>query len=330
MKEESSFWKGIKWGSGVGLGCGGFLFLIFVFFIIVITVIGAIISFKSKVSVSLPFNETVIEGEGTDKIALIPINGEIVSDTTYSSINQINAQDIISILKQIEKDDNVKAVVLKINSPGGSVTSVDEVYQKLKSLKSKKKIIASFGETGASGAYYLAAVGEKILANPTSIVGSIGVILQIPNLEGTFEKIGYKEVVIKSGNLKDIGSYNRAMTDEEKKILQDMTDEVYNRFVDVVAVGRRMDKKEVLPLADGRIYTGQQAKNLKLIDDFGDIDTAINQAKSLAGLSQAKVVEYETPMGLIRSLLKEVSRLKMLFGLDLNREPILKYKWSGY
>ncbi len=204
---------------------------------------------------------------------------------------------IVTRLKKIRRDPNVKAVVLRINSPGGSVGAVQEIYQEVEKLKGQgKKVVVSMGDVAASGGYYVACIADKIMANPGTITGSIGVIAQLGNVEELFKKIGVKIEVIKSGKHKDIGSASRPMTHQERKILQDLINNAYEQFLEAIVNGRNMPYEEVKKLADGTIYTGQQAKENGLIDELGNLEEAINLAGKLAGIKgEPNIIKDYTP-----------------------------------
>jgi protease-4 len=220
-----------------------------------------------------------------DRVALIEIHGVLTSS------NDVVGRTVSSrrILKQLEKhgaDDSVKALVLRINSPGGGVVASQEVFAALNRLRREegKKIVVSMADITASGGYYIACAADRIFANPGTITGSIGVIMEFPNLEGLFGKIGVKTTTIKSGKFKDTGSVGREMTGEEQKVLQEMVDDVYQQFISAVAEGRGIPVQEVAELADGRIFSGSQAREMGLVDELGDLDDAIREAGALAGI----------------------------------------------
>jgi len=252
-----------------------------------------------------PAPERPISGEGPNKIAVIRIVGAISREGAGFSVFASGAasRGIVQLLDRAQRDDAVKAVILELDTPGGSVVASDEVHQKVTALRrARKHVVALMTETAASGGYYIAAAAEQIIADPTTITGSIGVIVALPNLEDLSHKIGIRTIIFKSGAFKDLGNPNRAMTPQEAAIFQRLVDEAYARFVDVVAQGRKMDRAKVLALADGRIYTGRQAMQAGLVDAMGHQPEAVEAAMKLAGLSQAQVVEYGGE-GFLRSLL---------------------------
>ncbi|HUL29986.1 MAG TPA: signal peptide peptidase SppA [Thermodesulfobacteriota bacterium] len=210
-----------------------------------------------------------------DKIAVVEVKGVI----TQSS-------GVIEEIEQYTADEGVKAIILRVDSPGGGVGPSQEIYREIMRIKSnsKKKVVTSMGSVAASGGYYIAAASDLIVANPGTITGSIGVIMQFSNLEELLRKIGVKGVVIKSGEHKDIGSPFREMTPEEKRLMQDVLDNVHEQFIQAVAEGRRMDRAKVAQIADGRILTGEQAKNLGLVDELGNLQDTIDITAKLAGI----------------------------------------------
>jgi len=207
------------------------------------------------------------------------------------------ADRVTSELRKISKITTIKAVVLRINSPGGSIGAVQEIYEEVNRLKEKgKKVVVSMGDVGASGAYYIACAADKIVANPGTITGSIGVLMSLGNMEELFRKIGIKVEVIKRGKHKDIGSLSREMTAEEKKLLQGLIDDAYDQFLQVVIEGRNLKKSKAKKIAQGQVFTGRQAKNLGLIDEIGNFQDAVRLAGKLAGIpGEPKVIELPKP-----------------------------------
>ena len=231
-----------------------------------------------------------------DRVAVINIEGTIVcgADSKENLFQQANGITSGTIMKQIREaaaDDSVKALVLRIDSGGGSATAAEEVGRELLRFKeqTKKPIVATMGNTGASAAYWIAAcASDKIYANATTLTGSIGVYMPYMNTEELFKKIGIISDKIKSGPYKDILTNDRPMTPEEKEILQNIVDEIYDQFVYTVSAGRRMETSKVRAIADGRIYTGRQAKNIGLVDELGDYYDALAAAGTLAKIQLGK------------------------------------------
>lgn len=229
-------------------------------------------------------------------IGVIKIEGTIMGGSGSIGIfgSQPGADSIIKQLREAEKDDNVEAVVLRINSPGGAAAASREIRDQVVKLgKSGKKVVASMGDVAASGGYMVACAADKILANPSTTTGSIGVIMQLQNTEELYDKLGIRTITIKSGPHKDMGSPDRPLTEEEREILQSMIDDMYDQFVSVVAEGRNMTKEEVRQVADGRVFTGRQALELGLVDQLGDFYDAVEVAKEMAGIDgEVTLKEY--------------------------------------
>jgi protease-4 len=237
------------------------------------------------------WNEEVIKGSGKDKVVQLTAEGVIAEKVGFSG--GIASGSFISQLEQIKKDEKVRAVVIRVNSPGGEVVASDEIHSKIVEIKeAKKKVIISMGSMAASGGYYISAPADYIFANPATMTGSLGVIFSIANYEKAAEWLGYKQNTIKSGEYKDIASPLREMKPEEQEIFQQLVDESYQQFVTVIEKGRKMPREKVLELADGRIYSGQQAKALGLVDEFGSLETATEYAVKQTGLTNPKIVRY--------------------------------------
>jgi protease-4 len=207
-----------------------------------------------------------------DKVGVVSVNGVI-----YDSM------EITEQLGDFGRDDSIVAVVLRIDSPGGGVAASQEIYDAVIELKKKKKVVASMGSVAASGGLLIACAADKIVANAGTITGSISAIMQFANFEELLKKIGLKSSVVKSGKYKDIGSPLRDMTREERKIIQDLIDDIYNQFIDVIVRDRNIPRKQVIAIADGRVFTGRQAKEYGLVDYLGDMASAAKIACQLAG-----------------------------------------------
>ena len=197
----------------------------------------------------------------------------------------LDVDDILRDLKSYRDNPQVRAVVIRINSPGGVVGPSQELYEALRRLRQGgKPVVASLGAVAASGGYYVAVGADRIYANPGTLTGSIGVIMQMANLEQLMKKVGVDYVVIKAGQLKDVGNVARPMTAEERRVLQALLDDVHAQFIGAVAEGRKLDRAQVTQFADGRIFSGAQAKALHMIDELGGLEDAVNGAAQLAGL----------------------------------------------
>lgn len=216
-----------------------------------------------------------------DKVALLEVRGMI-----------IDVQPVIEQLGKFTKDDSVKAIVFRIESPGGGVSPSQELYREIQRSAEKKPVVASMGSVAASGGYYIASGVQKIYANPGTITGSIGVIAQFTNLEELFKKIGFRMEVVKSGAFKDVGNPGRAMTHDEREYLQKLLDNVHQQFVRDVARGRRMPEEKVREIADGRIFTGEQAKDMGLVDELGGLNDAVDAAAKMAGITGEPKLVY--------------------------------------
>lgn len=267
-----------------------------------------------------------------DSVGWVSIRGPIMAGETGRPWER-GAEQWARRIEQLAETKGVKAIVLDINSPGGSVGAVQEIHSRILRVKKEKNIpfVALFGDVSASGGYYLGAACDKIVAHPGTLTGSIGVIFSMTNLEGLFAKIGVKQDPIKSGKHKDIGSPAREMTLEERKLMQALIDDAYEQFVEAVAKGRKLDAEVVKPLADGRIYSGRQALENKLVDKLGDSTDAVELAGQLAGIQgRPKVKRDAERLGDIFGMLE--SRFGA-FGLGAVAEQLkphagLQYMWA--
>jgi protease-4 len=233
----------------------------------------------------------------SEKIVIIPINGTISSQWQGSLFAPARNQvaDFVAQLDLAREDEDVRAVVLRINSPGGSVTASDQIHREILAFKKATGIpvIAAFMDTAASGGYYVAMAADEVIAHPTTITGSIGVIMEITNVEGMFDLIGLQQTVFKTGAYKDMGSSTRPITPEEQDLFQGIIDDMYQQFVDVVDQGRpELDRAAVEKLADGRVYTARQALDNGLVDRIGYLDDALERARLAAGITDAHVISY--------------------------------------
>jgi protease IV len=220
---------------------------------------------------------------GGDKVAVIRIEGVI-----------LDARETIEELRHYRDNPSVKAIVLRIDSPGGAVVPSQEIFEEVQKTRAegKIKLVTSMGNVAASGGYYIAAATDRIVANPGTLTGSIGVIMELANIKDLLEKVGVKSVVIKSGRHKDMASPFRAMTEQDRALLQSVLDDVHTQFIEAVANGRALEVEQVKTLADGRIFTGKQAQSVKLVDELGDLHDAIKLAAGLVGISgEPRVLE---------------------------------------
>ncbi|MBX9954631.1 signal peptide peptidase SppA [Peribacillus simplex] len=247
------------------------------------------------------FYEEVIEGDDyTNVIAVFDVEGTIqdTGEASLLSSTTYNHRAFMDKLKMAEENDDIKGIILRVNSPGGGVVESAEIHEKILDIKKvKKPVYVSMGSMAASGGYYISAPADKIYASPETMTGSLGVIMQGYNYEKLAKKYGVEFQTIKSGPHKDIMSPTREMTGEERELLQDMIDNSYDQFVKIIADGRGMTEKEVREIADGRIYDGRQAKENHLIDDFGHLDDVIAAMKTDIGKKDAQVIRYTDEAG---------------------------------
>lgn len=265
--------------------------------------------------------------KGSDLVGLDMTDGEKVGVIEVVGVIA-NSRETIEQLKRFREDDDIRAIVIRVDSPGGVVGPSQEIYREIVRTKATKKVIASMGAVAASGGYYVIAGTDGIVANPGTITGSIGVIMEYTNFQELFNKIGLSPVVIKSGQFKDTGSPARAMTPEEEQILKAFVDRLHQQFVSAIAEGRQLDLAKVQDLADGRIYTGQDAKDLGLVDRIGNLEDAVEWAGRLAGIEGKIVAVYppEKKLSILR-LLSE-SALKDLVGRVTRTEMTAEYIYA--
>jgi len=229
------------------------------------------------------------------KVGIIAIEGTIG-----------DAEELIEQIREFADDGRIKAVVLRIDSPGGGVAASQEIYQAVRELKKKKKVVASMGSVAASGGYLIAVAADRIVANPGSITGSISAVMRHANVEELMKKVGVRSSVVKSGKFKDIGSPTREMTAEERSLLQAIVDDIYDQFVRTIAENRKLPLQRVLELSDGRIFSGRQAKDLGLVDDLGGLQDAVLLAGKLSGM--------EGRPEIVHGMKKKTTFLKYLMG----------------
>ena len=276
--------------------------------------------------ISLLFSSIISQGSKgdlfskKDGVGVIELKGMIVT-----------SEQVLSNLTSFRHNPNIKSIILRIESPGGAVGASQEIFEEVKRTNEVKPVVASMGSMGASGGYYAALGAEKIMANPGTMTGSIGVIVKFPNLAGLFEKIGYKSEVIKSGSMKDVGAPNRAMSEEERALMQGLIDNVYNQFVQAVAESRAMPEEMVRKLADGRIYSGEQAFEAGLIDELGNFTDAVSMAAELGGLDPKKpelIYPVSEKRFSLLNLLTGSNKQSLLEGF-MPEYPVLSFEWTG-
>jgi protease-4 len=261
-----------------------------------------------------------------DKIAIIDVDG-MMTNTRQGGLLRAGDNPVSTFIEKLDKaasDPDVKAVVLRLNSPGGTVVAADIMYHSLQEFKreTKKPVVVCVTAMACSGGYYLACAGDGIIAQPSSVVGNIGTIFQTYSVSGTLEKIGIKTVTIKSGRFKDIGSPLRDLNEEERDVLEEINQELFEQFVEVVREGRnKIDEQKLQELTDGRVFTAGQAMGEKLVDKIGYLADGIEWAKEMAGIEKAKVVIYHRPAAytpnVYSSAMSNASGLDALINIEL-------------
>lgn len=273
------------------------------------------------------FTEEMIEtGDSLNKIAVLNLNGTIQDTGESGSLlatSTYNHNRFMKLLNHVKDDTTVKGVVIKVNTPGGGVVESAQIHDKIVEIQEEanKPVYISMGSMAASGGYYISAPAEKIFASADTMTGSLGVIMQGVNITELADKIGIEFNTIKSGEFKDIMSQTREMTKEEQNILQDMIDNAYQGFVEVIASGREMSENQVRELADGRIYDGRQALDNQLIDGLGYAEDVINEMKNDVGLEDAAVIQYSDNVGFGSFLSVAANKVA---GNDLQMEGVMK------
>lgn len=273
-----------------------------------------------------PLKEKVVSGFGREKILLVDISGMIM-ETRHRGIFSLGAVTTPGYVKEVldkaAKDKHIKALVLRINSPGGTVSASDIIHHELQNFKKETgvPVVVCLMGLATSGGYYLAQAGDTIVANPSGITGSIGVLAMKLNIKGLMDKVGVDSELVKSGKWKDFWSPFRPSTPEEKQMMQDVINSLYQGFVKVVAEGRKMDTREVKRVADGRIFTAPQAKDLGLVDSLGYLDDAIKIAQKQADLVEAKVVRYHRPDSYLPNIYSQTPDFSWMVG------PQFLYIW---
>ena len=234
----------------------------------------------------------------------------------------VDVDDQVRELRAYRDNPGIRAVVLRINSPGGAVAPTQELYGAIRRLREAgKPVVASLGAVAASGGYYIAVAADQIYANPGTLTGSIGVVMQMANLNALMKKVGVEYVVVKAGEFKDVGNFARPMTAEERRILQALLDDVHGQFIAAVADGRKLDRAVVRRFADGRVFSGTQAKALHMIDELGGLEEAVEGAATLAGLPKPpRVIGPRRRFSIVDLLRNQLG----LTGLATPTLPLLK------
>ena len=251
------------------------------------------------------------------RVGLVELLGEI--DDSDSVVDQ---------LERLQHDGSVHAIVLRIDSPGGGVAASQEIYEAVRKVREDgKPVVASMAGVAASGAYYVACAADSIVCNPGTLTGSIGVIMSFPNTEELFRKVGVKLEVVKTGKFKDVGSIWRPMTDDERKLLSDVLSNVYDQFVDAIVEGRSLNRDDVLPYADGRVFSGDQALDYGFVDRLGDLDDAVDMAGKMGGIrGKPSIVRKERPrLSLLDFLDQKMNQLGETAGFS-SGGPRLEYR----
>ncbi len=291
--------------------------------------------------------ERQIEGSGRDKIAWIPVHGVIMHSDGGAFSSGDMVEHVLEAIQAAAEDDRVKAVILDVDTPGGGVTESDQIHHALEALHSKdaakdKKVVVLMGDVAASGGYFISAAADEIMAHPTTITGSIGVISENFNVKTLLDKVGVRMEVFKSGKFKDMGNPMRESTEADQRLFQRLVDDMYEKFLDVVLEGRShvtladktaFDEAHLRRIADGRIYTADEALKIGLIDSIGYREDALKAARGLAGLSEARIVEFvHRPPNLFEMLSSRAQDQ----GLRLDAQTLLKaasprlmYLWTA-
>ncbi len=269
----------------------------------IIIIVGVVVAVIIGLSIGLGMRGFTPSGS----IGVVEIENTIISSKT-----------IVKDLKNFADDPGISAVIMRIDSPGGVAAATQEIYREVKKVREKKKVIVSMGIVAASGGYYVALPADVIVANPSTLTGSIGVIMQFPVIEELLKKIGIDFAVIKSKEYKDIGSPYRRMGDEEEKLLQDVVLDVYDQFFNATVEHRNLPKDSVLKFADGRILTGRQAKEIGLIDTLGSFEDAVEIAGDLIGIEKPRLIYPPKRFSLIDMFIKPMEHLMM---------PKLQFLW---
>jgi protease IV len=283
--------------------------------------VGVLVLFVFTVWLILAVSDDGLPGGA--KVAVVEVEGVI----GVGADRGLDTESIIRTLGEYRDDPAVRAVVLRIDSPGGVVAPTQEIFTAVRRLReAKKPVVASLGSVAASGGYYVAVSADRIFASPGTLTGSIGVVMQLANVEGLLKKVGVEYVVVKAGAYKDVGNFARAMTPEERRILQSLLDDVYDQFISAVAEGRGLEPAAVRAFAEGRIYSGRQAHGLKMVDDLGGLEDAIEAAAKMAGLPPKPKVLYPRRRFSLRELLRNEWGLgpvsRMLPAMQTLRTPL--------
>ncbi|HUU40870.1 MAG TPA: signal peptide peptidase SppA [Desulfatiglandales bacterium] len=288
--------------------------------LLVLSILGiAVLFFGTLIFIVHSLPDQIPSLVSSNKIGVIPIQG-VIKDS----------DEITRQLIDFRNDRQIKSIILKINSSGGGVGPSQEIYSETKRTAQTKKVIASLGSLAASGAYYIASAADKIVANPGTLTGSIGVLMEFVRLEELLNKVGIELEVIKSGEFKDVGSPNRRMTEREREMLLNIIKDIRDQFVTAVSEGRNMPKEKVLEIADGRIFSGQQAKTLGLVDSLGNFQDAVNLAKKMADIKgEVRLVYPERKRGSFLWDLLFSNLIDSITNKIDHSHASLEYRWNG-
>jgi protease-4 len=258
------------------------------------------------------FTRDGVDFSAKDKVGVVIVRGFIG-----------DSKDTVGKLDEYARDESIKAVVLRLETPGGAIVPSQEIYEKVLKVKAEKSVVVSMGTVAASGGYYIACAADRIVANPGTITGSIGVIAQFSQVEELLKKIGLKSTIIKSGKYKDVGSPVREMTEDEKRIIQALIDDIYEQFVEVVVENRNIPKEKITNIAGAKAFTGRQALEFGLVDELGTMEYSVDLAAKLAGIEGEPDVVYpkEKRGGLLRYILGEAASV-ISEELDLHSDGI--------
>ena len=308
------------------------------FFILAVVVIAVVVGVSGGSGDSASrdsWEESYVTGEGEAEIAALPVAGTITDSTSggvLSAGGGATPDALRSQLQQAQDDPDVEAVILEVNSPGGGVVPSDEMYRMVRDFKEEtdKPVVASMGSTAASGGYYISAAADTIVANPSTITGSIGVIFNYTNFAEALDKVGVDPEPITSGEFKDLASPADELTDAERGIIEAQIGDTYDQFVAAIVEGRDLPEDRVRELADGRTYSGEQAASNGLVDELGGIQQAAAEARELAGIQRAEVVRYEESPGLLESVQariapQEPEAVQIIEAAGVDPTPELQY-----
>ena len=297
----------------------GIIVVAFIVFVIAFSLVKGTANKKVSVSTS-----QVKTGSSISVISLNGVIGEGTSTSIYGATSGITVSNVKTLLNE-SKADPSKALIIEINSPGGAVEPTQEIYDAIMQFKEEtgKKVYVWMRGEAASGGYYISCAADKIIAMPTTLTGSIGVIMELVKYEGLFEKLGLKETVIKSGKFKDMGSPVREMTKEEREMLQNIINETYQQFFNVVESARHIPENELKQIAQGQVYTGIQAKKLNLVDANGNFQFVVDTIKKDLHLSGSpQIIRHAVQKSFLYSLLGEKTQLEQELGIINNLKPM--------